>query len=261
LSRIVNGEAVEQHIVKKYRFKDLDLLDEEKESILEDDIEEIEDDIVEKERNHKESQDSVNSEVIENLLSKIEELSNNIVSIQTEFQQQLVDCKSQIEVEKQKAFEDGYNKGIQEAQNMLSSQINEKMKLLEDSIKKVDSIESVFEDKILSIEKELVSVALDIAKEVIQKEISENSKEVAFNLVKSLMDEIKDATKVEIKVNPKDAEYLKSKDLKNVEIVPDEAVKEGGVVIVSDVGNIDAEIKNRFKNIKEAILKENSDDN
>ena len=36
--------------------------------------------------------------------------------------------------------------------------------------------------------------------------------------------------------------------------LPDNAVKEGGVVIISDIGNIDAEVMERFKNIKEAIL-------
>ena len=92
--------------------------------------------------------------------------------------------------------------------------------------------------------------------EVIQKEISEDSKEIALNLAKALMDDIKDATKITIKVNPKDVKYLKE-NLQNVEIVEDDAVKEGGVVILSDVGNIDAQILQRFKAIKEAILEGN----
>jgi len=87
--------------------------------------------------------------------------------------------------------------------------------------------------------------------------VSENSKEIAHNLAKALMDDIKDATKIQIKVNPKDAGYLKEQDFKNVEIIEDEAVKEGGVVIISDIGNIDAQILQRFKAVKEAILEGN----
>ncbi len=102
--------------------------------------------------------------------------------------------------------------------------------------------------------KELISVALDIAKEVIQKEVSEHSEEIAYNLAKALMEDIKEATEIQIKANPKDAKYLKKKNLNNVEILEDDAVKEGGVVIISDIGNIDAEIFQRFKAIKEAIL-------
>ncbi len=200
---------------------------------------------------------SQNSEIIEKLLEKIEELSNNIVNIQTNFEHQMNECKKQIEIEKTKAFEEGYSKGKAEADANISKELEGKIQLLEQSIKKVDSINEQFEEKILSIEKELVSVALDIAKEVIQKEVSENSKEIAHNLAKALMDDIKDATKIQIKVNPKDAKYLKEQDFKNVEIIEDEAVKEGGVVIISDIGNIDAQILQRFKAVKEAILEGN----
>jgi len=255
LSKIVNGEAVERHIINQYSFKSFD----DNESVKSETTTVIKEDknsVVQNE-NSNQSQNSNNNEVIEKLLGKIEELSNNIVNIQTKFEQQLNDCKQQIETEKNKAFEEGYKKGKEEAGNEVNKALEEKLKLLENSIKKIDNINEVFEEKILSIEKELISVALDIAKEVIQKEVSENSKEIAYNLAKALMDDIKDATKVQIKVNPKDAKYLKEQNLKNVEIIEDDAVKEGGVVIISDIGNIDAEILQRFKAIKEAVLEGN----
>ena len=211
--------------------------------------------------NENEQNSIQNNELIERLLGKIEELSNNIINIEQNFKEQLNECKRQIESERQKAFDEGYKKGLEEGKKLVENELNEKMHLLETSIEKIDKINETFEEKIVSIEKELISVALDIAKEVIQKEVSESSKEIAYNLAKSLMDEVKEATKIKIKVNPKDAEYLKNKDLKNVEILEDPAVKEGGVIIISDVGNIDAEIINRFKAIKEAILEErNSED-
>ena len=255
MSKIVNGEAVERHIINQYSFKSFD----DNESVKSETTTVIKEDknsVVQNE-NSNEPQNSNNNEVIEKLLGKIEELSNNIVNIQTKFEQQLNDCKQQIETEKNKAFEEGYKKGKEEAGNEVNKALEEKLKLLENSIKKIDNINEVFEEKILSIEKELISVALDIAKEVIQKEVSENSKEIAYNLAKALMDDIKDATKVQIKVNPKDAKYLKEQNLKNVEIIEDDAVKEGGVVIISDIGNIDAEILQRFKAIKEAVLEGN----
>jgi flagellar assembly protein FliH len=254
LSRIVNGEAVEKHIIKEYNFKSFD--DNEKvvnETSLK---KESNTPTIEQTQNNIQNETPQNSEIIEKLLQKIEELSNNIISIQSKFEQQLNECKKQIETEKQKSFEEGYNKGKIETQSAIQKEIQEKIELLKNSIQKVDKINELFEEKILSLEKELISVALDIAKEVIQKEISEDSKEIALNLAKALMDDIKDATKITIKVNPKDVKYLKE-NLQNVEIVEDDAVKEGGVVILSDVGNIDAQILQRFKAIKEAILEGN----
>ena len=255
MSRIINGESVERHVIKPYNFKPLEEdnnLKEENRISDSNGIKEQEN-IIYKSYYEESNQNKISEEVIEKLLGKIEELSNNIVKIQEEFKNQLSECKKEIEIQKQKAFEEGYNKGKEEASLELSKVLEEKLRLLDSSIKKIDSINEVFEEKILSLEKELVSIALDIAKEVIQKEVSENSKEIAYNLAKALMEDIKDATQITIKVNPKDASYLREK-LKNVKIVEDDAIKEGGVVIVSDIGNIDAEIKQRFKTIKEAIL-------
>jgi len=255
LSRIVNGEAVERHIINEYKFKSFD--DNEDVNIKKTEKEESTSVVKDHSSQNNVNNAKQNNEVIEKLLQKIEELSNNIISIQNKFEQQLNECKQQIEIEKQKAFEEGYNKGKSEAENSVKSEVQEKIELLKNSIQKVDNINELFEEKILSIEKELISVALDIAKEVIQKEVSENSKEIALSLAKALMEDIKNATKITIKVNPKDAKYLKEQNLQNVEIVEDDAVKEGGVVILSDIGNIDAQILQRFKAIKEAVLEGN----
>ena len=251
MSRIINGKSVEKHLIKNYQFKSFDNNDfkQDEQNILKEPITETP-----RVQATQAPFQNNNNEVIEKLLQKIEELSNHIITIQNSFENQLNECKNQINIEKQKSYEEGYQKGVSEAKSQANKELEEKINLLENSVQKVDNINELFEEKILSIEKELISVALDIAKEVIQKEISENSKEIAYNLAKSLMDEIKDATKIQIKVNPKDAKYLKEQDLKNVEIIEDDAVKEGGVVIISDIGNIDAEILQRFKAIKETIL-------
>ena len=246
---------MEKHIINEYKFKNFD----ENESMQNENIaqkENVTGNIEQSSQNNIKNE-TQNNEIIEKLLQKIEELSNNIINIQNKFELQLNDCKQQNEIEKQKAFEEGYNKGKLEAENSVKNEMGEKIELLKNSIQKVDKINELFEEKILSIEKELISVALDIAKEVIQKEVSENSKEIALSLAKALMEDIKDATKITIKVNPKDAKFLKEQNLQNVEIIEDDAVKEGGVVILSDIGNIDAQILQRFKAIKEAVLEGN----
>jgi len=243
---------VKKHTIKPYNFKSLDENGnyENNNGIKE------QENVVYKSQKKESNKSQIDEEVVERLLGKIEELSNNIVNIQREFNNQLNECKREMQIQKQKAFEEGYKKGKEEASLELSQILEEKLRLLDSSVKKIDSINKVFEDKILSLEKELVSIALDIAKEVIQTEVSENSKEIAYSLAKALMEDVKGATQITIKINPKDASYLKTK-LKNVKIVEDDAIKEGGVVIISDIGNIDAEIKQRFKVIKDAILEGN----
>ena len=250
MSRIINGGRSDKHIIKEYKFKDFD-------SSFED-IESKQEEITQSQSTPQPIQqppppNDNQNEVIENLLLKIEELSKNIAAAQQKFDAQIAECNARVEAEKKNAFENGYRQGLEEGKKECEAQIQEKLSLLEESIAKIDKINEIFEEKILSVEKELISVALDIAKEVIQKEISKESSEIAYNLAKALMEDIKEASKIKLKVNPKDAEYLKDK-FKNVEIIPDSAIKEGGVVIISDLGNIDGEVMERFKNIKEAIL-------
>ena len=245
MSKIINGGRSEKHIIKKYTFKEIKEADE---------FENKEREVFKEEKPVENSNNQNNqNEIIEKLLLKIEELSQNIAQAKSRFDAQINECNQRVETEKKSAYENGYKQGLEEGKKQCEAEFKEKISLLEESIKKIDKINEIFEEKILSVEKELISVALDIAKEVIQKEVSKESSEIAFNLAKALMEDIKEASKIKIKVNPKDAEFLKDK-FENVEIIPDSAIKEGGVVIISDLGNIDAEVMERFKNIKEAIL-------
>ncbi len=249
MSKIV-GSNDERHIIKPYKFKNMDEDYDKNDEFKKESLSHTE---FNPEKIEKKEKNDDQKKVIENLLLKIEELSTNIVNSQKKFEEQINECNKRVEEEKQRAFNEGYEKGLKEGEDKCRQNLEEKMNLLETSLQKIDKINETFEEKILSVEKELISVALDIAKEVIQKEISKESSEIAYSLAKNLMEDIKDATKIKLKLNPKDAVSLKDK-FKNIEVIPDEAVKEGGVIIISDIGNIDAEVLNRFENIKESIL-------
>jgi len=255
LSKIVNGGKTTTHIVKPYKFVELKESEGDSEFTPFEATSQPRQSAAAQPEEEKPQQPSpYEKEIIENLLKKIEELSQMVGNQPDsgECEQKLQQCFNQLSEEKKNAFEEGYKKAIEELKAKYDEEVRTLRSLFEDSIKKVGELNKIFEEKLSSIEKDLISVALDIAYEVIQKEVSENSKDVAKALADSVMQELKNAKKVTIKVNPKDAEALK--DVKGVEVVPDEAVKEGGIVIISDVGNIDAEIEERFKNVKEAIL-------
>ena len=89
-------------------------------------------------------------------------------------------------------------------------------------------------------------------------ELNDNSKEVAKVLSDELIKELQSASKVTLKVNPKDhgaiSEHVGS--LEHIEVVSDSAISEGGVIAISDAGNIDAEISKRFERVKKAVLSE-----
>ena len=127
-----------------------------------------------------------------------------------------------------------------------------------ESIIKLENSSKVFETALEGIKKELMSAALDISKEVIKIELNENSNKVAVVLAQELIKELQSASKVTLRVNPKDHGTISQSvgSLANVEIISDGAVSQGGVIAISDAGNIDAQISKRFERVKRAALSE-----
>jgi len=57
---------------------------------------------------------------------------------------------------------------------------------------------------------------------------------------------------------PKNHAYISEHlgKLEHITVLADSAVNEGGVVVISDAGNIDAQISKRFERVKKAALSE-----
>ena len=260
MPRILNVEGDGNHLIDKYSFKSL-VIDEDEEGFKEVSFVKSEED--EKKEITKEETSSVpptpksgSDELVEKLLKKSDELSSSLIKMEMQLEKQSNECNSRVEEASKRAYEDGYNKAREETIAQFEAQVNSKIELLSNSIAKIESVYESFENKIDSIEKELVSVAIDIANEVIGSEVSENSAKIATSFAHQLLDEVKEASQITIKVNPNDIEYLKKhiKDDEKIKFIADSAVSEGGVVILSDVGNIDAQIHQRFKNLKNSLL-------
>jgi flagellar assembly protein FliH len=257
MGKILNAEEG-THKIEKYSLKPLNL----ENNIKSNDIEEVksvessEQNICDNSINNQNNDNVANNELVENLLKKSDELSSQLVKMQMQFETQQQEFQKQLAEVKELSYKDGFNEGYNKAKSENEEEIKERLSKLVESISKVEKVYEEYQNKAENIEKELVSVAMDIAEQVIAKELSKYSKEIALSLTKELINDIKEATKIEIKINPLDYEYVKENlQLEKVKITPDNAISPGGVVILSDVGNIEAEINERFKTIKENILK------
>jgi flagellar assembly protein FliH len=249
MGKILNVEEG-THKVEVYSLKSLNIESEEDKKVVQKEIQENSD--VTTVTNNNDN----NIELIENLLKKSDELSSQLVKMQMQFEKQQEEFQKQLAQVKELSYKDGYNEGYNKAKSENEEEIKARLSKLTESISKVEEVYKEYQHKAENIEKELVSVAIDIAEQVTAKELSKNSKQIALNLTKELINDIKEATKIEVKVNPVDYEYVKENiNLEKVKVTPDNAISAGGVVILSDVGNIEAEIHERFKNIKENILK------
>ncbi len=201
----------------------------------------------------------VDSGLVEKLLSRHDDLATALASIQSEIKKQQAELEDKLKNERDRGYNDGYEKGKQEERERLEASVEESKKSFVESIELVSKESEAFEGKIDSIEKELSAIATDIAKEIITVEVKERGKEIALSLAKALVENLKEATKIKIKVNPVDFEYLKSNlsEDNRIKVEPDKAIAKGGVVLFSDKGNVDGNVMSRYQTLKRSILESN----
>ncbi|WP_107687171.1 flagellar assembly protein FliH [Campylobacter concisus] len=198
------------------------------------------------------------SSFIEELLKKTDELSSNIIKLQMQIENQESEFAKRLEAEISRAKEDGKNEGIAQANAANEAKINELEARFSTSAAKLDEQYVKFDEFLKKIEEELGQTAIKIAKEVIDKEISTSSNQIAHHLASSLIKELSNVKNIEIRVNPEDSKYIKEQFSKNehVKISADDAISKGGVVIISEGGNIDATMQTRLEKLKMLVNNE-----
>ena len=263
---IIGQERLKNHNIKKYEFKTITSeMIENSTNHTESSPIVVETPIIDKQE---EAQDmslaesnaqkiaSLEQELVEKLLQKTDELSSSLAKLQIQFEKLQVESEQRVVSARDEGYKDGFREAQEKAKDELFTEVNGQKKALVDSIITLENTLKSSQKHLEELEKELSAISVDIAKEVIVSEVSENAQKIALNLTRELLKSIMDATNIKIKVNPNDYLYLKEHlaDNTKVEIISDSAVSLGGVVIVSDKGNIDGTIMSRYKNLKQSVL-------
>ena len=198
------------------------------------------------------------SSFVEELLKKTDELSSNIIKLQMQIENQESEFAKRLEAETIRAKEDGKNEGIAQTNAANEAKIKELEAKFSASAAKLDEQYAKFDEFLKKSEEELGQTAIKIAKEVIEKEVSSASSQIAHHLANSLIKELSDVKNIEIRVNPEDSDYLKEQFSKNerVKVSADDAISKGGVVIISEGGNIDATMQTRLEKLKMLVNNE-----
>ena len=151
------------------------------------------------------------------------------------------------------AAKEGYQEGLQTAQ--------EDLERVKESLSAFFNAKQEIYDNIAP---DILEISLDIAKKIIKKESIENP-DVILNNIKDIMKGLsKEEAKITLRVNPSQAAMLKN-DVPEVAdslgleakiiIVADETITEGGCLVTTTNGVIDATIESQLAIISE-VLKE-----
>ena len=113
-----------------------------------------------------------------------------------------------------------------------------------------------------SIAPDVLEISIEIAKKIIKKEAVDDTDIILNNIKEILNDLSKEETKITLKVNPSQVALLKQQVPEIVEtagleakviIVPDENTMEGGCLLTTTNGVIDATIETQLEVISEAL--------
>ena len=160
-------------------------------------------------------------------------------------------AKEEAQAIREAAAKEGYQSGL--------SQAKEDILILRDSIKKyINAKQEVF-DKIAP---EILSISVDIAKKIIKKELTQEPELLLESVNEILKGLSKEETKITLHVNPSQVSMLKSEVPQITEqlgieakimVIPEESVMEGGCVVTTTNGVVDATIDTQLAIISKAL--------
>ncbi len=258
MDNIIEQSKLNNHTIQRYRFKVLDSIKSEEDT--KDKCEQESTPFVEDKKDVPEQNKTGENQnkFVEELLKRSDTLSSNIVKLQMQIEKQESEfdnrLKESIAREKEISFTEGYEKAKKE----LESGFDEKVANYIESAKKLNEKIDETDEFFKKVEKSVVDTSLGIANEVIKKEIEISSSQVAISLAKELISELKDVTKITLKVNPKDFDALSEVFSDNSKIVvqSDSAISLGGVILLSEKGNLDGNISARLEKVKYLLQSE-----
>lgn len=245
----------EKHTIKKYEFRSIDKALEESLFPLEHENVHFAEDLsqVEEEKN------IIFQENLNEILQGNKNIENIIKSLQNQIQE-LSSNTSQtlIDEAKKSSYEQGLIEGERKTREALEAQIETQREALVLSIQNLEKTLLQSCEKIKVLENELSAIAVDLAREVIIKEIQEDSAKIAYEIAHELLLPIADDNEITLRANPQDLPYLQEKlsQIQKIHFEADTLISRGGVIISSLKGNFDGTILSRYKNLKRAILEE-----
>ncbi len=197
-------------------------------------------------------QDSAAAQKVVELMKEKEEIIDKAARAETQLEMKLENQQKEFEAKLELAKNEADKAGYERAKAESEKELGELREKFSKAIAKLDEASANLQAFIEKNEKELAHAAIEIAQDVIDKEIDERSGQIALNLAQKLVNELKGAASIELKISPSDYEFVKSQLAPNskLKVSLDDAISKGSVVVLSDKGNIESDLNARLNKIK-----------
>ncbi len=176
------------------------------------------------------------------------------------------DAETQAEALREAAWQEGFFAGNRAARTQVEAELRSQYAAEREDFRA--GVEAITTDIVAtrqalwqSQEAEMVAFVLDIAKQVIKSEVSQNP-EVIGSVLRNALRRVTDKEHVRIRVSLSDAAPVRAMrddllclldGIKNLEIVDDRRIGDGGCVIETNGGTIDAKIETQLNEVERAL--------
>ncbi len=219
------------------------------------------------------NKESVSKQVIDKELKEakvpeaVTNLEKNLVSREDIISKYVNEAKKKADehyqIEMQKAYEEGINRAREEAESIIANAKLEREKIIDDMASFKEELTNEYKEEIKSSEKELLKLSLDIAEKIINYEVDKSDNYV-LGIVKDALDRVVNKKDVIVKLSTADyytvlsnKKYLMTnvKGFGEIELVQDESMEPGSLIVDTPLGVIDGGIQVRMDNVQKEIMK------
>ena len=160
---------------------------------------------------------------------------------------------------KSNGFEEGFKTGFKKAEKEAEEKYRE---LIQNAKNLLEESYILKEQIIQDSENEIIELSITIAKKIINREL-ELDPDIVQNITREILKNIKESEKISIFVNPRYFSYLQiareelSAELNGqveLSIFPDPSIENGGCIIKTSSGTLDAKIDTQLEEIKNTLL-------
>ncbi|SDM91327.1 FliH/SctL family protein [Bacillus sp. OK048] len=173
--------------------------------------------------------------------------------------------RSQLEEEKRLGYEEGYQLGIEDGNQHAKEQNQIFLQ------KAADILEQAYQEKAAIIQEAdpfVIELTMEIAKKVIQQELK-TQPDALLHIIKQTLSSVYETDSISIGVAPEDFSFVQKQreqllaiDNGQVEIkvFPDYSIQQGGCIIRTSSGSVDARIDVQLSEIKKVLLAHQQED-
>lgn len=166
-----------------------------------------------------------------------------------------------IQEEIQNAYNQGFNDGQQTTTAAFQAQIQQHQKWLRNIDSVILELRQQYSQIIAELENQIIDLAIEIAKHILQTEALNNS-EIVIQQARKAIKELDDDVIFSIKLNPENINILrkaKSEIINDtalaskVKLIPDNSIEPGGCILETSAGTIYATLESQLEKVRNSL--------